>query len=58
MLTLDEIVERLNRKDVNYTHVQRETGLGYQTIRNIAMGRSSDPKLSTMMKLSEYLVKL
>lgn len=52
MLNLEEIVLRL--KDRRLDAVSNGTGLSKVTIINIREGRNTDPKYSTMQKLSNY----
>lgn len=52
MLNLEEIVLRL--KDRRLDAISNSTGLSKVTIINIREGRNTDPKYSTMQKLSNY----
>jgi predicted transcriptional regulator len=52
VLNLEEIVLRL--KDRRLDAISNSTGLSKVTIINIREGRNTDPKYSTMQKLSNY----
>ncbi len=53
-MTLDEMVKALD--DRNLVKVSEATGVSYQTIRNIAIGKTLDPSISVFKKIEQYLV--
>lgn len=53
MLTLKEIRDSL--KDRKLTIVARETGLHYNTIRDLVNGKHDNPSYDTLSALSGYL---
>lgn len=52
-----EQLETIKRKltDRRIYVVARATGLSYQGIRNIIMGKTKNPSIQTVQKLQEYL---
>lgn len=58
MMTIEEIKAAL--EDRNLAEVARRTGIGYMTLRRIMSpdnARSTDPRASTIKKLTDYLSK-
>jgi len=53
MEQLERIKARL--RDRRIYVVARETGLSYQGIRNILLGKTPNPSILTVKKLQEYL---
>lgn len=53
MMTLEQIRKEL--KDLRVSVVARETGLHYNTVRDIRDNKDADPKLSTLQALSSYI---
>lgn len=49
------ISEVLADKNVNFFKLQKETGIRYETIKKLCDNTAKDCKLSTLIKLSEYL---
>lgn len=47
MLSADEIIERIKGAP-NLAAVSRESGIPYQTLRNILTGATPDPRKSTL----------
>lgn len=56
MLSIQEIRQRL--RDRRPSFVSLETGISVATIREIRDGIQTNPKLSTLRKLSYYLERL
>lgn len=53
VLTLKQIAHALHDRKLKM--VARETGLHYHTIRRLALQEDANPKLSTIMRITEYL---
>lgn len=52
-MTIEQIVKAL--ADRNLMAVSTATGIGYQTVRNIARGITKDPHYSVYKALNDYL---
>lgn len=53
MLTLDQIVKKLNKQSIN--KVATATGINYQQISRIKRGEDINPTYRTFKKLSDHL---
>lgn len=53
MLTLEQIVEKL--EDRNIRIIAERTGVSYHTVLNIQNGKNTNPTVTTLRAISDYL---
>jgi DNA-binding phage protein len=56
MLTVEEI--RHGLRDRRIARVSEETGISQLTLYRLRNGETNDPRISTVMTLSEYLTRV
>ena len=58
ILSLEEIRKRLSSRNVNISEIARATGINRSHVDQIYRGLIQNPRIDTLMKISNYLLDL